>query len=227
MFYVYLMRAGKEHYKVGVTKNLVKRVKSIQTSNPNKIELVTSKLVELPYKIEVELCEKLKELATGGGKEWFILKDKAVIDLCIYIQQFPHIELSERVIVKDLLDRHLMWKKTIEKKLDIVLNNYQKAVVRTLPKETFNTKKESMVAERIEKLFEPIEPRKTTQELDDEILEDAKQVILLEGKASTSLLQRRLAIGYGRASRIIDKLERNGFIGSANGAKPREIMIEK
>lgn len=60
---------------------------------------------------------------------------------------------------------------------------------------------------------------------DDELFIDAKAVVLEAGKASTSLLQRRLRIGYGRAARIMDVLEEHGVIGPADGAKPREILI--
>lgn len=58
----------------------------------------------------------------------------------------------------------------------------------------------------------------------DELLPDAKEVILQAGKASASLLQRRLRIGYARAARILDLLEGQGFIGPADGARPREIL---
>ena len=44
------------------------------------------------------------------------------------------------------------------------------------------------------------------------------------GKASTSLLQRRLRIGYGRAAHLIDLMERDGMVGPADGPKPREIL---
>ncbi len=60
---------------------------------------------------------------------------------------------------------------------------------------------------------------------DDELLPDAKEVILQAGKASASLLQRRLRVGYARAARILDLLEAQGFIGPADGAKPREILF--
>lgn len=59
----------------------------------------------------------------------------------------------------------------------------------------------------------------------DSMFAEAVQVILRDGKASTSHLQRRLSIGYGRASRIIDQMEDQGIIGQANGSKPREILI--
>ena len=58
----------------------------------------------------------------------------------------------------------------------------------------------------------------------DELLEEAKKVLLQAGKASASLLQRRLRVGYARAARILDILEEEGFIGPAEGSKPREIL---
>lgn len=59
---------------------------------------------------------------------------------------------------------------------------------------------------------------------DDELLSQSKEVILRAGKASASLLQRRLRIGYARAARILDMLEKQGLIGPADGAKPREVF---
>lgn len=58
---------------------------------------------------------------------------------------------------------------------------------------------------------------------DDELMTQAREVILQTGKASTTLLQRRLRLGYARAARIMDLLEEQGFIGPGSGAKPREI----
>ncbi|MDQ5885305.1 MAG: segregation ATPase FtsK/SpoIIIE, family, partial [Patescibacteria group bacterium] len=60
---------------------------------------------------------------------------------------------------------------------------------------------------------------------DDDVFKDAVQVVIDSGKASTSLLQRRLRIGYGRASRIIDEMEERGIIGAADGSRPREVLI--
>lgn len=59
---------------------------------------------------------------------------------------------------------------------------------------------------------------------DDPLLPDAKEEIIRAGKASASLLQRRLKVGYARAARLLDLLEQQGFIGPADGAKPREIL---
>jgi len=60
---------------------------------------------------------------------------------------------------------------------------------------------------------------------EDELFEEAKEIIVKAGKASTSMLQRRLSIGYGRAAKILDMLEEAGIIGPSNGSKPREVMI--
>lgn len=59
---------------------------------------------------------------------------------------------------------------------------------------------------------------------EDTLMPDAREEILRAGKASASLLQRRLKVGYARAARILDLLEAEGFIGPADGAKPREIL---
>lgn len=60
---------------------------------------------------------------------------------------------------------------------------------------------------------------------DEETLERCVEVLLAEGKASTSLLQRRLRLGYTRAARMIDILEARGMIGPGDGAKPREVLL--
>jgi DNA segregation ATPase FtsK/SpoIIIE, S-DNA-T family len=61
-------------------------------------------------------------------------------------------------------------------------------------------------------------------EEDDELFDDAVRLVFEFGKASTSLLQRRLRIGYGRAAHLIDMMERDGLVGPADGSKPREIL---
>jgi S-DNA-T family DNA segregation ATPase FtsK/SpoIIIE len=58
----------------------------------------------------------------------------------------------------------------------------------------------------------------------DALYNDAVRLVFEFGKASTSLLQRRLRIGYGRAAHLIDLMERDGIVGAADGPKPREIL---
>jgi S-DNA-T family DNA segregation ATPase FtsK/SpoIIIE len=59
----------------------------------------------------------------------------------------------------------------------------------------------------------------------DDMYKDALRVVVESGKASTSLLQRRLRIGYARAARIIEEMEEQGVIGPADGARPREVLV--
>ena len=54
--------------------------------------------------------------------------------------------------------------------------------------------------------------------------EEAVRIVVEMGKASTSTLQRRLRLGYGRAARLIDMMERDGIVGPADGSKPREVL---
>ncbi len=65
-----------------------------------------------------------------------------------------------------------------------------------------------------------------SDEVDDELYEKAREIIIQAGKASSSYLQRRLKIGYARAARIIDILEEKGVVGPGEGAKPRDVYIK-
>lgn len=62
---------------------------------------------------------------------------------------------------------------------------------------------------------------------DDEILKKAIEVVVEAQSASTTLLQKRLKLGYARASRIVDELEEKGVIGPYEGSKPRKVLITK
>ena len=59
----------------------------------------------------------------------------------------------------------------------------------------------------------------------DDMFKDAVRVVLESRKASTSLLQRKLRVGYARAARIVEEMEEQGIIGPADGARPREVLI--
>jgi S-DNA-T family DNA segregation ATPase FtsK/SpoIIIE len=62
---------------------------------------------------------------------------------------------------------------------------------------------------------------------DDALYEEAVRVVCEMGRASTSTLQRRLRIGYGRAARLIDLMEKDGIVGPPDGSKPREVLKKK
>jgi DNA segregation ATPase FtsK/SpoIIIE, S-DNA-T family len=63
-----------------------------------------------------------------------------------------------------------------------------------------------------------------SEDVDDDLYQDAIRVVCDAGRASTSTLQRRLRIGYGRAARLIDLMEKDGIVGPPDGTKPREVL---
>ena len=78
-----------------------------------------------------------------------------------------------------------------------------------------------------EYLFEQEELLKKVQmsEEEDELFYEACEFIIEQGGASTSSLQRNFKIGYNRAARLIDMMEKQGFISEARGTKPRDVLI--
>ena len=61
---------------------------------------------------------------------------------------------------------------------------------------------------------------------DDDLYDEAKQIVIRDRKASTSYLQRKLGVGYSRAAKLIDILEEKGIIGPGQGSKPRDVLVE-
>jgi S-DNA-T family DNA segregation ATPase FtsK/SpoIIIE len=77
-----------------------------------------------------------------------------------------------------------------------------------------------------EKLQAAATPEEDVTDEDEELVEKCLEIIRQEKRASTSLLQRRLRLGYTRAARIVDILEQRGILGPGEGAKPREILVD-
>jgi S-DNA-T family DNA segregation ATPase FtsK/SpoIIIE len=77
-----------------------------------------------------------------------------------------------------------------------------------------------------EKLQSAAAPEEEVTAEDEELVEKCLEIIRQEKRASTSLLQRRLRLGYTRAARIVDILEQRGILGPGEGAKPREILVD-
>ena len=77
-----------------------------------------------------------------------------------------------------------------------------------------------------EKLQSTSAPEEDVTSEDEELVEKCLEIIRQEKRASTSLLQRRLRLGYTRAARIVDILEQRGILGPGEGAKPREILVD-
>jgi len=91
---------------------------------------------------------------------------------------------------------------------------------------SFIREQERPVYKDIVREVEEIE-EKEEEEVQDDLYREAKELVLARGRASTSYLQRKLAIGYNRAARIMEQLEKEGIVGPPRGSKPREVLIEK
>lgn len=205
MKYVYFLKAGPNHYKVGIATNVNKRIAGIQTSNPVHIDIVATKLVANAEEVESNIHKALHKMKAGGGTEWFELTPEQAIEVAILLNKNPELDISEQVTMSAIMRQQRWLQKMINKKLDYVINTYQKHPI---------IKEQKPIASD-----EPAKPKETAS--DDELMVKAIEVFQHEGKASTSLLQRKLSIGYGKAARIMDKLEEAGFISEFDGAKPR------
>lgn len=91
-----------------------------------------------------------------------------------------------------------------------------------------NNEYDQKVIEEIEKnaVKEETKPEKISSENQDPMLDEAIKCVMDAGQASTSLLQRRLRLGYARAGRLIDEMEQMGIIGPHEGSKPRQVLIK-
>jgi len=111
-----------------------------------------------------------------------------------------------------------------------ILSKEVKKVVSFYKKEDFIDEKEKQeeLEESLEKgLEEPISSSNISAREQDSLYEEAKQVVIESKKASASLLQRRLSVGYARAARLLDILEDRGVIGPGDGAKPRKVYVQE
>jgi S-DNA-T family DNA segregation ATPase FtsK/SpoIIIE len=71
------------------------------------------------------------------------------------------------------------------------------------------------------------EPEAADDFMDDELIPEAARLVVMHNQGSTSLLQRRLKVGYSRAGRLMDQLEQLGVVGPFNGSKARDILVDQ
>ncbi len=113
--------------------------------------------------------------------------------------------------------------KEIKKVVKYIAEQYKNADFEELSGEELKT-------DNLEKIdsFDPLQLdlNLDEEEIDDELYEEAKSLVIKTGKASSSYLQRRFRIGYARAARLLDILEERGVVGPGEGAKPREVLIK-
>lgn len=202
-YQLYILRAGDSHYKVGVSSDVLKRIKSIQTSNQNKIELVLVRQVHNPRMMESEIHRWLKDHRANGGTEWFALEPTHAIDLVIKISSLePETEIPNYLELRNILSRQLRLEERVE------------YLSKRLTPQSSN--------QPTSQLLYTIETKKTGS-----LIEEAKALLLSSGKASTSMLQRKLRIGYSHAARLMDELEDAGVVSPLNGNNPRQLLSPK
>lgn len=215
MQYVYMLRAGHKHYKVGISHNVHSRVSGLQAYNPEKIVVITSKFMDTEaYNIEQELHKSLEAMQAAGANEWFVLTPEQALKLCAKIHAYPDMDISERVTLARLMRAIEKQQKLFDRKLDYVINTYQKSkkFISIIP---VSTQEKISAHEKSNK-----------KHIETDTYKLAEIVVKNEGKASTSMLQRHMRIGYGRAARLIDELEKNGVISSSDGSRPRSVIIQ-
>jgi DNA segregation ATPase FtsK/SpoIIIE-like protein len=83
------------------------------------------------------------------------------------------------------------------------------------------------VVEKIENSVRSDAEKEEIAEEYDSRLEEAVEIVIEAGQASVSMLQRRMRVGYARAGRLIDEMERRGIVSEADGAKPRTVLINR
>lgn len=110
-----------------------------------------------------------------------------------------------------------------EKEVKSVVNHLKEQYEDELP-EKVDIK---TIQEQKASVFDAALEEEEEEEERDELYEDALELVVNAGKASTSYLQRKLRIGYARAARIMDTLEENGVISEKDGSKPRDVLVSK
>lgn len=115
-----------------------------------------------------------------------------------------------------------------------VKNNEVNTVIEFIRKNN-STNYDNSATEAVEMAYsaeiqEPIDNNKPTDNADntvDALLEEAIDMVLSDGQASISMLQRRLSIGYARAGRLVDTMAKYGIVSQASGSKAREVLMTR
>ena len=75
--------------------------------------------------------------------------------------------------------------------------------------------------------YEQAEKQKLRENMEDDLFEEAKEVVIAANKGTAALIQRRLQVGYARAARLLDILEQEGIVGPSKGDFPREVLVKE
>ncbi len=206
MRYIYLVKAGNDQYKIGVSRNVAKRIAALQTSNIHLVELVCAKKTTDDSSIEKQLHKKMREFSGTGGKEWFHITAEQAIEIAIEISKAPDVDIAEN-IVQDL-----------KKQIQAIIDSYEQKLTeerRQLEEE----RKEYFIARSKlpVKVTPTIDRDAERQKADEKDYEIAKSVVREYQHVSTSFLQRHMRIGYGKAARLVERMEKDGLISPLDG----------
>lgn len=217
--FVYLVRSGEDHYKVGIAQNLANRIAGIQTGNQHAIELVHHIYVAKAGVIERELHKWLDDHRADGGTEWFALTATEAIDLVMKMTSYTMIDdMMKYLEMRNLAERISKTEEAL-KGLEELVQEYAKST----------PNKPSKKMPSYEEIFEeptfyPVQKQEPQVSERDPLFDLAVDLIMEAGKGSTSMLQRKLRIGYARAARLIDELEAANVVSPQDGARPRNVL---
>lgn len=205
MKFVYIFKAGEKNYKIGIAKDVRRRLTSLQTSNHERIRLVCCRLVDDAEAVEMELHDQFAQYRTQGGTEWFQLEPSQVLDALMVLNEKPQVELSEYDYYTQVVLSEIRFERTgVMKRLAEFSGELSKIVAHDAglakQKQPANTTSISSAAGSM------VEYEQT-----------ALRIFERENRVSASLLQRKMSIGYSKAARIIDSLEGQGLVGKSRG----------
>ncbi|HBI34323.1 MAG TPA: cell division protein FtsK [Candidatus Moranbacteria bacterium] len=201
-----MARAVGIHLILSTQKPIVTVITSLIKSNiPTRVAFRVPSLMDSRTILDASGAEKL----LGNGDMLFSAAE--AVDLRRVQGVFVSEEEVKRVV--DFIKKQ---------KFEKIEDDLEDEIVSTETKPEGNRNGEAKTVQYADKIdFDSIE----ADENEDSLYDEAKKIVIQSGKASSSLLQRRLRIGYSRAARLIDILEERGIVGEADGAKPREILV--
>ena len=211
--YLYIFKSRDGFYKIGISNNVESRLASIRTSNHDDVEIVIARRLNDAFNFEQELHRRYEHRISRKSGEWFKLNSDEVIDVCIEINQA---EGEKPKIVNKLLEKSLQ--RYIDDHTEI------KESLATIKGALYHSARKSSDILDSQPISTTPKIKIETKKKDDVLIKEAEEVVRTAGRASASLLQRKLSIGYARAARLIDKLEEKGIVGHQNGAMPREVI---
>jgi ribosomal protein S25 len=210
MRYVYLVRAGADQYKIGVSRNVGKRVAALQTSNIHLVEVICTKRTTDDARIEKALHKKVREFSGTGGKEWFHLRPEQAIEIAIEISKAPDIDIAENII-QDLKGQIKSIVETYEEKVSEEVRQLQE------DRRIFDEAKKNSPSKTSKEKAIYVDQEALRKVADEQDYNTAKELVRQHEHASTSFLQRRMRIGYGKAARLIERMEEEGIVGPLDG----------